>query len=182
MGIYTWNEYYVKFCNWSFNTQKYNSNALVSFGPSKEVCEIIREFAFHDKKFANSFAKKALKAGVHFAPNEILQMTMLLDESVISKMAESASRAFSQAELEQIYMYINDTSFEKVRQKQQRNSFGEDDRYRRRKYENVSRRPPKQKLGFFDTLLAIFIGWEISSLFDGHKSSNCDRDHDRRDW
>lgn len=154
----TWDEYYEKFYDLSPSTQKSYSYRLSDFGSADEVFEVIQEFAFDDEKFASKFTEKALNAGVHFTPEQVLEMTMLIEKSVLSKMAETAVPNFNKDELGEIYMLIDDESFKRISKKSKIDIFADDE-----PDDNFEEMPteafelfPKKKPGLFSTLFAAF--------------------------
>ena len=44
--------------------------------------------SFYDQKFATRVVEKALAAGVQFTPDHVLEITLLIEKPVLSKMAE----------------------------------------------------------------------------------------------
>lgn len=110
----TWDDFFAEFYDWSADVQKRNAEKLTDFGDPYEVFEVISEFAFYDKDFATRFTEKALAAGVMFLPEDVLEMTLLIEKPVLSKMAEQTSTAFSRQQLEEIYLLIDDDSFERI--------------------------------------------------------------------
>lgn len=114
----TWDDYYERFYDLSLSTQKSYSYKLTSYGDAEEVFEVLSEFAFYDKQFATRFASKAVDAGVHFSPDHVLEMALLVDKPVLSRMAETAVPAFDAEQLEEIYMLIDDASFARISKKQ----------------------------------------------------------------
>ena len=76
----TWDDYYERFFDLSLSTQKSYSYKLTSYGDAEEVFEVLSEFAFYDKQFATRFASKAVDSGVHFSPDHVLEMALLVDK------------------------------------------------------------------------------------------------------
>lgn len=157
----TWDEYYAGFYDWSLSTQKSYSYRLSDFGDAEEVFEVVSEFAFYDQKFATRFVEKALAAGVRFTPDHVLEMTILIEKPVLSKMAEQTSIAFTKEQLEEIYMLIDDISFEYISKKQNMDIFADDEPEEiyepEEDYEEYIAPQPKRP-GFFTTLFAVIAG------------------------
>ena len=114
MKQFSWDEYYERFSDWSFSTQKKYSYGLSDFGPADEVFELVIELASNDEKFGTRFVEKALAAGVRFTPEQVIEMTHLFDEPTLGKMAEQTSLPFSKKQLEDIYPLIDEASFERI--------------------------------------------------------------------
>ena len=182
----SWDEYYAGFYDWSLSTQKSYSYRLTDFGDPEEVFEIVNEFAFYDSKFATRFVEKALAAGVRFLPEHILEMTILIDKSVLSKAAESASGTFDREQLEEIYLLIEDASFERIAHKAKIDIFADDEPeeeevvYEEPVYdepEYYEPAPRRKGLGFFGILFAILaaFGSVSGSKKKGH-NGRCNGD------
>lgn len=163
----TWDDFYDRFYDLSLSTQKSYAYKLTNYGDAEEVFEVLSEFAFHDKKFATRFASRAVEGGVHFSPDQVLEMTMLVDKPVLGRMAETAVPAFDREQLEEIYMLIDDASFARISKQQNIDIFAdeepdemlsdpepEDDVY------VVA--PPQKKPGFFSTLFAVAAGISLA--------------------
>ena len=155
----TWDEYYDGFYSWSLKTQQSYSSRLTNFGPADEVFEIVSEFALTDKEFAAQFVEKALAAGVRFTPENVLDMALLIDKPVLSKMAEQTSTAFDRNQLEDIYMLIDDVSFERISKRAEIDIFSDDkpeqDEEYQQQADSVAETSLPKKSGFFTRLLEI---------------------------
>lgn len=114
MGDLSWDKYYASFYDWSLSTQKKYSFRLRDYGNTDEVIEIVNEFSFYDEVFASQFVKRAITAGVHFDPDQVLEMANLIDKEALSIAAETAIPQFNREQLEEIYMLIDDQSFQKI--------------------------------------------------------------------
>lgn len=123
----TWDDYYERFYDLSLSTQKGYAYKLTSYGDAEEVFEVLSEFAFYDKQFATRFASKAVDGGVHFSPDHVLEMALLVDKPVLSRMAETAVPAFDAEQLEEIYMLIDDASFARISKKQNIDIFSDEE-------------------------------------------------------
>ncbi len=178
----TWDDYYDGFSDWSLSTQRSYSYGLVDFGPADEVYEVLSELAFSDKKFATRFADKAVTAGVRFLPEQVLEMTNLIEKSVLSKMAEQTSVPFDREQLEEIYMLIDDASFERISQKSKIDIFADDnsaepeDIFAQKDDFDIVM-PPQKKPGFFATLVAVITGVSVADrLMQKKHNGRCDGD------
>lgn len=175
----TWQEYFNGFYDWSFDTKKSYSYRLTEFGPADEVFEVLSEFAFYENEFATQFAEKAITAGVRFTPEDVLEMTLLIDKPVLSKMAELTSAKFTRNQLEEIYMLINDASFKKISDKAGIDIFSDnssvsiDEESNLPEASNPEMHKPR-KPGFFTTLLTVMA---IESLFTHKKADKHNRRH-----
>lgn len=176
----TWDEYYSSFYDWSLSTQKNYSYRLTDFGSADEVYEVVSEFAFYNPKFATRFAEKALMAGVRFTPDHVLEMALLIDKPVLSKMAEQTNIAFNREQLEEIHMLIDDTSFERISDKAKVDIFSDNEPD---PAEEVCETdcdygvPPPKKPGLFSTLFAVIAGVSLASGSKHHRhNGRCNGD------
>ncbi len=175
----TWDDFYERFYDLSHSTQKSYSYKLTDYGPADEVFEVLSEFAFYDQKFASRFASKALDGGVHFTPEHALEITNLIEKPVLSRMAETAVPAFNREQLEEIYMLIDDATFERISKKQNIDIFADEEPEEEYEPDDDIEfvEPQPKKLGFFGTLFAVVAG---ASLASGSKrkqhNGRCDGD------
>lgn len=163
----TWDDYYERFYDLSLSTQKSYSYKLTSYGDAEEVFEVLSVFAFYDKQFATRFASKAVDAGVHFSPDHVLEMALLVDKPVLSRMAETVVPAFDAEQLEEIYMLIDDASFARISKRQNIDIFsdeepGEELAESKPEDDVDFVAPPQKKPGFFSTLFAIAAGISLA--------------------
>lgn len=153
----SWKSYYDKFYDWEESTQKNYVSRLSSFGPAEEVWEIAQEFAFSDEKFASKFIQKALDAGVRFTPEQVLEMTLNIEKPIHSRAAELSSIPFQREELEEIYMLIDDESFERISARAKIDIFADEDAEDLEAFDNEEAiLPPTRGPGLLATLLAAF--------------------------
>ncbi len=174
----SWDEYYENFSGWSLSTQKSYSYGLTSYGTADEVFEVVSEFVFNDKKFANRFVEKALAAGVQFSPEQVLELTILIEKPTLTKMAVSANPPFNREQLEEIYMLIDDDAFDSISKKQHINIFEDDVEPDPTEPEwEAPEIEPTPKLGFFGTLFAVLAGaGAISNKSQRKHTGRCNGD------
>ena len=181
----SWDEYYAGFYDWSLSTQKSYSYRLSNYGDPEEVFEVVNEFAFYDSKFATRFVEKALAAGVHFLPEHILEMTILIDKPVLSKAAESSSGTFDREQLEEIHLLIEDASFGRIANKEKIDIFVD---YEPEEEKEVYEEPvydepeyyepvPRRKgPGFFGALFAILAAFDSTDGAKRKHNGRCNGD------
>lgn len=177
----TWADFYERFYDLSLSTQKNYSYKLTDFGPPDEVFEIILEFTFSDRKFASQFADKALDGGVHFTPEQVLELPGLVEKSTLSRMAETAVPSFNRDELEEIYTLIDDDAFERISKEQKIDIFEEDEPEEvfepEPEDESEYVAPPRKKPGFLGTLFAVAAGVSLADASKGKRhNGRCDGD------
>lgn len=171
----TWEDYYEGFYDWSPSTQKNYAYRLSSFGSANEVWEIAEELDFNDRAFAARFLEKAFSAGVRFTPEQVLEMVTMVDQSLLSKMAEQTSVPFNREQLEEIYLIINDASFRRISRRARIDVF--DDVEGLRKQAAISSAAhPKKKGGLLSAVTAIAAGAAISSHINKKHDGHCDGD------
>ena len=108
MKQYEWDEYYEKFNDWSFSTQKTYFNKLTSFGPSDEVTDVIESFGFDDEKVASRCLKRAIETGVKFTTDDVERLIISVDEEILSVVSRSAIGKYTKDQLEMLYGFIDD--------------------------------------------------------------------------
>ena len=178
----TWDDFYEQFYDLSLSTQKSYAYKLTNYGDAEEVFEVLSEFAFYDKYFATRFASRSVDGGVHFSPDHVLEMTLLIDKPVLSQMAETAEPAFDREQLEEIYMLIDDASFTRISKKQNIDIFSDEeldeeflDPESGNKGDFVV--PPQKKIGFFGMLFAVAAGVSLADASKGKRhNGRCDGD------
>ncbi len=160
----TWDDFYDRFYDLSLSTQKSYAYKLTDYGPSDDVFEVLSEFAFYDPKFATRFAAKALDGGVRFTPDQVLEMTIIIEKPVLSRMAETAIPGFDRDQLEEIYMLIDDASFDRISKKQKIAIFADTEAEDAIEAEDdtIFTTPPIKKPGFFSTLFAVMAGVNLA--------------------
>ena len=185
----TWDDYYSRFWDLAPSTQRSYSYKLSDYGSADEVFEVIEEFALEDDGFASRFATKALNAGVRFTPDHILELTILVDKDVLSRMAETATGKFTREQLEEIHTLINDSSYEVIARKASIYIFEDDfeeepeseDTFEPEEYEEeyVYEQSPRKGPGFWTTLFAILAAFgSVSSKSKKRDTGRCDGDCD----
>ncbi|MEI3580965.1 MAG: hypothetical protein V8Q30_13815 [Acutalibacteraceae bacterium] len=107
-------EYYDGFYDWSPSTQKRYAGRLSGYGPAEEVWEIAQELECEDRAFAAKFVENAFAGGVRFTPEQVLEMTDTVDKSLLEKIAGQTAVPFDRDQLEEIYLLIDDSSFERI--------------------------------------------------------------------
>ena len=164
----TWDDYYGGFYDWSPNTQKNYTYRLSDYGPADEVWEVAQELAFQDEAFAAKFLEKALAAGVRFTPEQVLEMVGTVEESVLSKFAEWTDVPFDREQLEEIYMMIDDASFQKISRRAKIDVFDDEPTGHEQPEQIQYILPKKKKVGLFTALAG-----SGRKKHDGHCDGDC---------
>ena len=178
----TWDDYYSRFWDLAPSTQRSYSYKLSDFGSAVQVFEVIEEFALEDDDFASRFATKALNAGVRFTPDQVLELTILVDKDVLSRMAETATVKFTREQLEEIYTLINDSSYEVIAHKANIDIFEDDfevEEPEPEEYEEeyVYEQPTRKGPSLWTTLFAILAAFgSVSSKNKKRDTGRCDGD------
>ena len=173
----TWEDYYDGFYDWAPSTQKSYTYRLSDFGPADEVWEIAQELSFNDNAFAAKFLEKASAAGVRFTPDQVLEMVGTVEKSVLSRIAEQTDVPFNREQLEDIYMMIDDASFQRISRRSGIDIFDDepvaDDRQEPVQYIL----PKKKKGGLWAAILGIALGSALAKRgkkkHDGHCDGDC---------
>lgn len=172
----TWDDYYEGFYAWSPSTQKNYTYRLSDYGPADEVWEVAQELAFQDEAFAARFLEKALAAGVRFTPNQVLEMTGTVEGSVLSKIAEQTDVPFDREQLEEIYMMIDDDSFQKISRRAKINVFDDEPSACEQPEQVQYILPKKKKVGLFTALAALATGSALAGRGRKKHGGHCDGD------
>ena len=173
----TWDDYYGGFYDWSPSTQKNYIYRLSDYGSAGEVWEVAQELAFQDEAFATKFLEKALAAGVRFTPDRVLEMMGTVEESVLSKIAERTDVPFDREQLEEIYMMIDDASFQRISRRAKINVFDDEPAAYEQPEQVQHILPKKKKVGLFTALAAFAAGsplaGQVRKKHDGHCDGDC---------
>ena len=173
----TWEDYYEGFYDWSPSTQKSYTYRLTDYGPADEVWEVAQELAFQDEAFAVRFLEKALAAGVRFSPDQVLEMVGTVEESVLGKIAEQTDVPFDREQLEEIYMLIDDDSFQKISRRAKVDVFVDAPSACEQPEQVRYILPKKKKAGLFTALAAFAAGSALAGRgkkkHDGHCDGDC---------
>lgn len=172
----TWDDYYEGFYAWSPSTQKNYTYRLSDYGPADEVWEVAQELAFQDEAFAARFLEKALAAGVRFTPNQVLEMTGTVEGSVLSKIAEQTDVPFDREQLEEIYMMIDDDSFQKISRRAKIDVFDDEPSACEQPEQVQYILPKKKKVGLFTALAALATGSALAGRGRKKHGGHCDGD------
>lgn len=173
----TWDDYYGGFYDWSPSIQKNYTYRLSDYGSAGEVWEVAQELAFQDEAFATKFLEKALAAGVRFTPDQVLEMMGTVEESVLSKIAERTDVPFDREQLEEIYMMIDDASFQRISRRAKINVFDDEPAAYEQPEQVQYILPKKKKVGLFTALAAFAAGstlaGQVRKKHDGHCDGDC---------
>ena len=167
----TWDDYYGGFYDWPPSTR------LSDYGPADEVWEVAQELAFQDEAFAAKFLEKVLAAGVRFTPEQVLEMVGTVEESVLSKIAERTDVPFDREQLEEIYMMIDDASFQKISRRAKIDVFDDEPSACEQPEQVQYILPKEKKVGLFTALAAFAAGSALAGRgkkkHDGHCDGDC---------
>ena len=173
----TWEEYYDGFYDWVPSTQKNYSYRLSSFGSADEVWEIAEELDFNDSAFAAKFLEKAFSAGVRFTPEQVLEMVAMVEQPLLSKMAEQTTVPFNGEQLEEIYMMIDDASFQRISRRAKIDVFDDEPAAYEQPEQVQYILPKKEKVGIFTALATFAAGSALAGRgrkkHDGHCDGDC---------
>ena len=172
-----WDDYYGGVYDWSPSTRKNYTYRLSDYGSADEVWEVAQELAFQDEAFATKFLEKALAAGVRFTPEQVLEMVGTVGESVLSKIAEQTDVPFDREQLEEIYMMIDDASFQRISRRAKIDVFDDGPTGYEQPEQIQYILPKKKKVGLFTALAAFAAGSALAGRgrkkHDGHCDGDC---------
>ena len=175
----SWEEYYEKFYDWSESTQKSRAYSLMSYGSPDEVFEIAQDLSFGDEKFAARFLNKTMDFGVRFTPEQTLELTGVIDETTVGRMAETAAQPFSREQLEEINMLIDDEIFSRISKKAGIDIFEDENTETNETTEEYLDYPEEKpaKIGFFTKLMAVIgAGGDMDSHTTHKHNGRCNGD------
>ena len=172
----TWEDYYEGFYDWSPSTQKSYTYRLSGYGPAEEVWEVAQELALQDEAFAAKFLEKALAAGIRFTPDHVLEMVGTVEEAVLSRIAERTDVPFDREQLEEIYMMIDDASFQKISRRAKIDIFDDKPAAYGQQEPVPYILPSQKKVGFFAALAAFMAGSSLADQSKEEHTGHCDGD------
>lgn len=170
----TWEEYYDGFYDWAPSPQKSYAYRLSDYGPVDEVWEIAEELDFVDSAFAAKFLEKAFSAGVWFTPEQVLGMVAMVDQFLLSKMAEQTTVPFNREQLEEIYLMIDDSSFKKISRRSRIDVFDDLKELRRQAAASSAARP-KKKGGLLSAIATFAAGAVVAGHLNKKHSQPAER-------
>lgn len=88
-----WAYYYERFWDWSESTRIARISTLTDFDASGEVEEIA--FSLHDEQAASRLVRRAIRMGVRFTPDEIIDLSYSVNQKTLVLAAENRSEAFT---------------------------------------------------------------------------------------
>ena len=103
-----WEEYYDKLGDWATSTAVSRMSKLESFGPPDEIIDAINTIGFDDEKGATRLLKKAINAGVTFTGDQLSELYLICDETVINQAIQSSSKQFCTEDLDALYGFSDD--------------------------------------------------------------------------
>lgn len=123
---------------------------------------------------STSFIQRALDVGVRFTPEQVLEMAINIEKPILSRAAELSSIPFQKEDLEEIYMLIDDKSFERISARSWTDIFADEEAEDPEAFDDEETiLPPARSLGLLTTLLAAFA---FSGSGRKRDSGRCDGD------
>ena len=123
---------------------------------------------------STSFIQRALDAGVRFTPEQVLEMAINIEKPILSRAAELSSIPFQTEDLEEIYMLIDDKSFERISARSKIDIFADEEAEDPEAFDDEETiLPPARSPGLLTTLLAAFT---FSGSGRKRDSGRCDGD------
>ncbi len=98
-----WEEYYDNIGIWATSTAVKRMSQLESYGPSDQIIEVVESIAFDDEKGAMRLLKKALAAGVTFSGENLSDICLICDNSIMENAVRLSAPHFTQQDLDALY-------------------------------------------------------------------------------
>ncbi len=115
--VISWDDFYLRYKNFSYYAQKTHALGLSSYGPFNEFMELVRYFASRDIYFAGSFIKTAMKKGVAFKSEQIREFAGLVDYSSLKKIAFFYPFIYNMDDLDYLSNYLKPSDIRKLARK-----------------------------------------------------------------
>lgn len=109
-----WKTYYDRFYDWEESTQLRHLSTLTNFGPSSEVCELAN--AFFEEKSANRLIRKALDFGVRFNSEEVMELSNVVDKSIMLPLIKSIPTLTAE-DLDEFSFWLSKEDFQALAKK-----------------------------------------------------------------
>ena len=88
---------------------------LENFGEQEEVYEIATSFM--DSKLCTKFLMQAVKKGVRFSPENIMQLVYDIDESFVGRFVDYNNTPYTREQLEELFSFLDETKMKKLAKK-----------------------------------------------------------------
>ena len=98
----TWEEYYDKFYDWAESTQIKKLSSVEELGTAEEVADVMLSLAFDHEEIANRIARKAIKQGLIFKAEDIVNLTNSIDPELQEKLALQSVSGFSKEDIDSL--------------------------------------------------------------------------------
>lgn len=123
----TWEYFFYKYNDWDLETIRQSIEALTDIGEAEEVVTVIVDIT--DERTGELLLKKALKAGVRFAKEDVIELLGSLEEKEIGMLVKSLHNErvrFTRDEILELYGFIEDSLLSEIAI-QSPSSFSEED-------------------------------------------------------
>ena len=104
----------------SFDADKFvmiRAAAATSNFSEKQCLKLMDGFDFDDDKNANKLIKKALSMDIHFSPQNISDLLLIIDDTTIRQMIKSLEGDFTQEWLDDIALNIDSTTYDELEER-----------------------------------------------------------------
>ena len=120
-----WQDYYDRFWEWEESTQLNRISSLTDFTSSAEVAEIAVDSC--EDNLAMKLVKRALSQGVRFSPEEIIELSCLVDEDLLSELVQSRKGKFNKSQFKELEcLCCNEKLLQRVAKEDGHKRAGED--------------------------------------------------------
>lgn len=113
MKMYSWDEYYEKFYDWSESTQIRSLSYLEDLGDADEVAEIILELQ-SDTAAANRLLKKAVASHLQFCGDDLCDILCFCDRPLAKQILYLSAPRLTDDDMEHLYGIAEDEDIVKI--------------------------------------------------------------------
>ncbi len=104
----TWDDYYEKINDWAVSTAVNKISSLEDMGAPDEIVDALNIIAFEDEKGATRLLNRALRQGVKFSGENLVEIVDLCAEESFKKALHQSADAFTAQDLEDLYGCVDD--------------------------------------------------------------------------
>lgn len=114
----SWSRFYERYQEWSSDYAVKRSKSLKDFGDEDEVLEVVNELYMTDENGASEFIRRAVKWGVKFGADNLIELSSLCNQETVRLAVLSSGALLSPDDLEELHIFIEDEIIEAVAKQQ----------------------------------------------------------------
>lgn len=111
----TWELYYERHFDWSDDDKVEKAKELESFGDQEELYEVA--ISFMDSKLCTQFLMQAVKKGVRFSPENIMELVYDVDELFVGQFVDYNNAPYTSEQLEELSFFLDESKIKKLAKK-----------------------------------------------------------------